>query len=137
MKHLILLSITACLLTGCGVYRNYSRQNMEVEERYRNVETADTATIASLSWRELFSDLRLQALIEQGLERNTDLRIAHLKVEEAKAVLMNARLSYLPSLALNPEAGIGRPIRRYDLQNLQFGGFYQLGGGHFRQEHQC
>lgn len=108
MKHLILLSITACLLTGCGVYRNYSRQNMEVEERYRNVETADTATIASLSWRELFSDLRLQALIEQGLERNTDLRIAHLKVEEAKAVLMNARLSYLPSLALNPETGIGR-----------------------------
>lgn len=108
MKRLIFLSIVACLLTGCGVYRNYSRQNMEVEERYRNVETADTATIASLSWRELFSDLRLQALIEQGLQRNMDLQIARLKVEEAKAVLMNAQLSYLPSLALNPEAGIGR-----------------------------
>lgn len=108
MKRLILLSMTACLLTGCGVYRNYSRPDMEVGERYRNVETADTTTIASLSWRDLFADLRLQALIEQGLERNTDLRIAYLKVEEAEAVLMNARLSYLPSLALNPEAGIGR-----------------------------
>lgn len=100
--------MTAYLLTGCGVYRNYSRQDIKVEERYRNAPTADTATIASLSWRELFRDSRLQALIEQGLERNTDLNIAHLRVEEAEAVLMNARLSYLPSLALNPEAGIGR-----------------------------
>ena len=108
MKQLIILSMTACLLAGCGIYPNYSRPNMEVKERYRNVETADTTTIASLSWRELFTDIRLQVLIEQGLQQNTDLRIAHLKVEEAEAVLMNARLSYLPSLTLNPEAGIGR-----------------------------
>lgn len=100
--------MTACLLTGCGVYRNYSRQDMEVEERYRNVEIADTTTIASLSWHELFTDMQLQTLIEKGLERNTDLNVARLRVEEAKAVLMSARLSYLPSLALNPEAGIGR-----------------------------
>lgn len=108
MKRLIILSMTTCLLAGCGIYSNYSRPNMEVKERYRNVETADTTTIASLSWRELFTDIRLQVLIEQGLQQNTDLRIAHLKVEEAEAVLMNARLSYLPSLTLNPEAGIGR-----------------------------
>lgn len=108
MKRLIILSMTTCLLAGCGIYSNYSRPDMEVKERYRNVETADTTTIASLSWRELFTDIRLQVLIEQGLQQNTDLRIAHLKVEEAEAVLMNARLSYLPSLTLNPEAGIGR-----------------------------
>ncbi|MCM1168851.1 MAG: efflux transporter outer membrane subunit [Bacteroides sp.] len=108
LKRLVCLSITACLLTGCGVYRNYSCPDMELAAQYRSVETTDTTTIASLPWRELFTDSRLQTLIEQGLERNTDLNIARLRVEEAKAVLMNARLSYLPSLALNPEAGISR-----------------------------
>lgn len=136
MKQLIILSMTACLLAGCGIYPNYSRPNMEVKERYRNVETADTTTIASLSWRELFTDIRLQVLIEQGLQQNTDLRIAHLKVEEAEAVLMNARLSYLPSLTLNPEAGY-RPIRRYDFQNLQSECLGKLGTRYIREEHQC
>lgn len=109
MKRLIIISLTACLLTGCGIYKKYSRPDMESEAQYRHTEnTADTATIASISWREFFTDTCLQALIEQGLQRNTDLQIAHLRVEEAEAVLMNARLSYLPSLSLSPEAGVGR-----------------------------
>lgn len=108
MKRLIIPVLTLCVLTSCGVYRNYSRPKMEVETKYRSVGTMDTTTIASLSWRELFTDVQLQMLIEKGLERNTDLNVARLRVEEAKAVLMNARLSYLPSLALNPEVGIGR-----------------------------
>ena len=112
--------MTACLLTGCGVYEKYSRPDIDIEAQYRHSEnTVDTATIASLSWREFFTDTCLQTLIEQGLQRNTDLRIAHLKVEEAEAVLMNARLSYLPSLSLSPEAGISRyagtTLRTYNI----------------------
>lgn len=112
MKRLIFLSIVACLLlTGCGIYGKYSRPDMEIEAQYHHMEnTADTATIASLSWREFFTDTCLQALIEQDLQWNTDLQIARLKVEEAEAVLMNARLSYLPALSLSPEAGIGRYV---------------------------
>lgn len=103
--------MAACLLTGCGIYGKYSRPDMEIEAQYRHAEnTADTATIASLSWREFFTDTCLQALIEQGLQRNTDLQIAHLKVEEAEAVLMNTRLSYLPALSLSPEADVGRYV---------------------------
>lgn len=109
MKQLIIISLTACLLTGCGIYKKYSRPDIEVEAQYRHTENvADTNTIASMSWREFFTDTCLQALIEQGLQRNTDLQIARLRVEEAEAVLMNARLSYLPSLSLSPEADVGR-----------------------------
>lgn len=111
MKRLIFLSMAACLLTGCGIYKQYSRPDIEIEAQYRHAEnTADTATITSLSWREFFTDTCLQALIEQGLQRNTDLQIARLKIEEAEAVLMNARLSYLPALSLSPEAGVGRYV---------------------------
>ena len=105
--------MAAWLLTGCGIYGKYTRPDMEIEAKYRHAEnTADTATIASLSWREFFTDTCLQALIEQGLQRNTDLQIARLKVEEAEAVLMNARLSYLPALSLSPEADVGRYVAK-------------------------
>ena len=108
MKKLIISIFAACLMAGCGIYKPYSRPEIDTAGLYRDIPTEDTTTIASLSWRELFTDVQLQTLIEKGLERNTDLNVARLRVEEAKAVLMNARLSYLPSLALNPEAGINR-----------------------------
>lgn len=108
MKRLIISALAACLMAGCGIYKPYSRPEVETDGLYRDIRTEDTVTMASLSWRELFTDAQLQALIEKGLEQNTDLRIAQLRVEEAEAVLTNARLSYLPSVSLAPEGGIGR-----------------------------
>ena len=104
----IILFFCLLLLSGCGIYRPYSRPEIKADSLYRDVETTDTTSLASLSWKELFTDPYLQSLITQGLERNTDLRIARLRVEEAKAVLMNARLSYLPSVSLSPEGNISR-----------------------------
>lgn len=109
MRHILLTGIAALTLVSCGVYKPYSRPETDTDGLYRDmVATADTSTLAALSWRELFTDPNLQALIEQGLQHNTDLGIARLQVEEAEAVLMNARLSYLPSLSLSPEGGISR-----------------------------
>lgn len=108
MKHTILIAAALLTLSGCGVYKPYSRPEVETDGLYRDIRTEDTVTMASLSWRELFTDVQLQTLIERGLERNTDLRIARLRVEEAEAVLKNARLSYLPSVSLAPEGGVSR-----------------------------
>ena len=108
MKKLIILSLAACLMAGCGIYKPYSRPEVETDGLYRDIPTEDTVTLASLSWRELFTDPQLQTLIETGLEQNTDLRIARLRVEEAEAILQNARLSYLPSVSLTPEGGVSR-----------------------------
>ena len=109
MRHILLTGIAALTLVSCGVYKPYSRPETETGGLYRDtVAAADTSTLAALSWRELFTDPNLQALIEQGLQHNTDLGIARLQVKEAEAVLMNARLSYLPSLSLSPEGGISR-----------------------------
>ncbi|RGN30850.1 efflux transporter outer membrane subunit [Bacteroides oleiciplenus] len=106
MKRLIILSFATCLLAGCGIYKPYSRPAVTTDSLYRNMPPEDSTSLAALSWRELFTDEYLQTLIEQGLKQNTDLRIAHLRVEAAQAVLMNARLSYLPSVSLAPEGTI-------------------------------
>ena len=121
MKRLMMISLAACLMTGCKIYKPYSRPEVMTDSLYRDAPvTEDTLSLAALSWRELFRDELLQGLIEQGLRQNTDLRIARLRVEEAEAVLMNARLSYLPSVSLTPEGAIGHydgtTTRTYDLK---------------------
>ena len=45
----------------------------------------------------------MQELIEKGLQQNTDVQTAKLRVEEAKASLLSAKLAFLPSFALSPQ----------------------------------
>lgn len=119
--YTFILLWAVCLMTGCSIYKPYSRPEVQTEGLYRDLEeTKDTASIATLGWRNLFSDKNLQALIEKGLERNTNLRVAHIRVKAAEAVLMNARLSYLPSVVLTPDGSISgtegaKAIKTYNL----------------------
>lgn len=108
MKKTIILLAAAGMLDSCGIYSKYSHPETEIhtDSLYRADATAGTASIAALSWRELFTDTHLQRLIAAGLERNTDLGIARLQTEEAQAVLASARLAYLPSVSLAPHADI-------------------------------
>ena len=116
--YTFILLWAVCLMTGCSIYKPYSRPEVQTEGLYRDLE--ETKDIATLGWRNLFSDKNLQALIDKGLERNTDLRVAHTRVKAAEAVLMNARLSYLPSVVLAPDGSISgtegaKAIKTYNL----------------------
>ena len=104
MKRILILLGCATLLTGCNVYRQFERPEVETDNLFgHDVRAVDTASIASLPWTELFTDPMLQSLIREGLANNTDLGIARWRVEEAKATLFSSRLAYLPSLSLNPQ----------------------------------
>lgn len=109
MRYIALFIIVTFLLAGCGTYRKYERPDISAENLYRNIPAnTDTATIASMSWRDMFTDPKLQNLIDSGLVNNTDLNVARLRVEAAEASLMTAKFSYLPSIGLNAEGGVGR-----------------------------
>lgn len=106
-KQIITLAVAALLLSGCGIYTKYERPEMNTDGLYgQDVEVEDTASIATLSWRELFTDSQLQTLIEHALAGNTDLQSAHWRIKEAEATLSSARLSYLPSFMLTPQGGV-------------------------------
>ena len=108
-KTVIYIILSGWMFTGCGTYSRYHRPDLSMEDLYRNLPAdVDTTTLASLSWREMFTDPKLQSLIEMGLERNTDLNVARLRVEAAEAALLTAKLSYLPSLGLNAEGNVSR-----------------------------
>ncbi len=123
MKHIYIITMmigAAAVLGGCSIYKPYSRPEINTEGLYRDVEPTDSASIATVAWDKLFTDTCLQALIKEGLAQNTDLRIARTRVEAAEAVLLGARLSYLPSLSLNADGGLssidgGKPAKTYNL----------------------
>lgn len=112
-KQIILMMCAAALFSSCGIYNSYKRPNdITVEGLYRDTVAvndtlvSDTTNMGNISWREMFRDPKLQALIEQGLAHNTDLQNAMLQVKQAQASLMTARLSFLPSFTLSPQGGI-------------------------------
>ena len=108
MKRYIILTATAAFLTSCGIYTKYQPVSSVPEDLYGQETTlqSDTASLASLSWRALFTDPYLQSLIETGLENNTDYRVAELQIQEAEASLLAAKLSFLPSFAISPQGNM-------------------------------
>ena len=95
-------------MSSCNIYRKYQRPEVVVNGLYRDVTSdtdtlkSDTANMGNLPWKEMFTDSKLQALIEEGLANNLDLQTAALRVKEYEAQLLSARLAYLPSFNLTP-----------------------------------
>lgn len=108
MKNIVIIVLAAVSLSSCGIYNKYQRPaDITADGLYgQEVSTDDTASIASLSWREVFADPRLQQLIDSALANNTDLLSARERIKEAEATLMSARLAYLPSFMLTPQGGV-------------------------------
>ena len=104
-KQIITLTVAALTLSSCGIYTKYKPATEVPDNLYgEEVAVADTVdNIGNLSWQEIFTDPRLQELIEQGLRNNTDLQSAQWRVKEAEAAMLSAKLAYLPSFALSPQ----------------------------------
>jgi len=110
IKITILLVTTMTTFTGCGIYSNYARPEtaIQTDSLYRDQQHTDTTSFGTMPWKELFTDPALQYLIERGLENNTDMRSAYLKITQAEAALTTARLSYLPSFNFAFDGALSR-----------------------------
>ena len=61
-----MLLAASYLLSGCGIYNRYSRPETDIntDSLYRMpVQSADSTTMATKLWRELFTDPHLQTLM--------------------------------------------------------------------------
>lgn len=97
-NHIILLAAVISL-TSCKVVDVYQEPAANTENIYRKDQSeTDRTSIASLSWKELFTDSQLQNLIQEGLNNNTDIKNAILKISESQASLKQAKLGYYPTL---------------------------------------
>ena len=122
MRKAFYILMCPLLLGSCHIYRNYERpEGLPVDSLYREqVAVTDTASLGDISWEELFQDPKLQELITYGLEHNTDMQTALLRVNQAQSQLKAARLSFLPSLTLSPQGAVNRTdggatVKTYEL----------------------
>lgn len=113
----ILLLLTIVLMNSCALYKEYERPDIAfVDSLYNRIPTADDyESIASLTWKELFADTLLHSLIELGLENNTDLEIARLKVEQAEATLKTSKLAFYPNVSFSAQVGANQNGSNYSL----------------------
>lgn len=122
MRKIILMPVCVLLLASCHIYKNYERpEDLPTGQLYREqVSDEDSVSLGDLSWEEMFQDTLLQRLIRFGLDHNTDMQTALLRVDQARAQLKAARLSFLPSLTLSPNGSITRTdgnqtVKTYEL----------------------
>lgn len=111
-------------LGGCSVYRSYQRPDgLPTDSLFRDssqVMVPDTTSLGDVPWREVFCDTLLQRLISYGLEHNTDMQVALLRVDQARAQLKAAKLAFLPSLTFSPQGALnsidgGKATKTYEL----------------------
>lgn len=120
MKPLLYLCAGALLLSGCNsFFGRYERDTDQVKRfttgLYRDTANADgalaardTASFGNTPWRQVFTDARLQALIDTALLRNADMRQAALTIRQAEIGLRINKLAYLPQIAFSPSGTISR-----------------------------
>ena len=114
MKKIMIFAAATLLVSSCGVYNKYERPDVETTGLVRDVVSdvdtlvvQDTASFGNLPWRAVFTDPQLQALIEQGLERNPDLLNAALNVKMYESMLTAAKLAFLPAVNIGQQSPMG------------------------------
>ena len=103
INNIIVAALVGLLLTGCGLYDKYEQKVETPSGIFGNNangqalgSTAEgSASVAQVSWRDIFTDPLLQQLIEQVLANNTDLNSARIAIEKSEAALKAAKLAYL------------------------------------------
>ena len=111
-KNIIILSLAAMSLTGCGVLKSYDRekvaQPIDIETIYGDALSGDSLGLGDLKWRELFTDPALQSLIERVLEQNTNMKNADLAIQQINHALKAAKWAFAPSVALSANGSISK-----------------------------
>ena len=87
------------LVAGCVMGPNYKRPEMAQPEQFRSqISTADATSFADLAWWQVFNDKALQSLISDALAHNYDLQVAVARIEQARAVIGQAKSQGLPQV---------------------------------------
>lgn len=124
ITYLFIICINVALLSSCHIYRNYQRpENLPTDSLFRDMDipsVSDSLSLGDLPWQEVFQDTLLQHYIRYGLEHNTDMQTALLRVDQAKAQLTAAKLAFLPSLTLSPQGTLtstagSKTVKTYEL----------------------
>lgn len=88
-------------MSGCAA-PEYKRPSVELPQKWPVSSYGKAGPVAAkVAWRDFFTDPRLRVLIDAALLKNQDMRIAVIRVEEARATLGITSADKLPTVNLN------------------------------------
>lgn len=122
----LILTVTVAILSGCmSLTPAPQTPPLPVPDAWPNylAPDADGARAHDLSWQAYFTGPLLQRLIGIALENNRDLRLAALRVEEARATFRIQRADRFPGVGLGSQA-----VRARVPGDLNISGQTQIGG---------
>ena len=109
IKQLTCALLAAGVLTGCTLAPTYERPEAPVAASYPVEETEQAdGDAAAIGWRNFFPDPRLRVLIGSALDNNRDLRIAALRIEEARAQYNIQSTDLFPTVNATASGSRGR-----------------------------
>jgi outer membrane protein, multidrug efflux system len=102
---------------GCAIGPDYRRPAVTQVQTFRGQPAPDPASLADLPWWDLFEDPILKNLVREALASNYDVRIAAVRIQEARAQVGVARSQFFPQIGYNfdvartrnPLAAVGIP----------------------------
>ena len=89
----------ALILTGCAVGPTYRRPATPEPPAFANASGISTSKAQfTASWWRSFNDPLLERLVEQASTNNHDLRLAQLRLREARSLWTEARFDFVPTV---------------------------------------
>jgi multidrug efflux system outer membrane protein len=97
-KSLFALSLSSAMaLAGCAVGPDYEVPATAAPAVFANESHSEyTGHAAQMEWWKIFGDTELNALVDQALRHNYDLKIALANLREARALYLEAGLNLAP-----------------------------------------
>jgi multidrug efflux system outer membrane protein len=96
------------VLAGCSLAPPYQRPEAPVPSSWPVGDSylrQSEAALPTVSYRDIFKDARLQALVEQALANNRDLRIAAANIAAARGAYRAQRGALLPTVGAGLSGG--------------------------------
>ena len=84
----------------------------------QTVDKNEGVTVASVNWREYFTDNNLQNLLDEAVKNNPDLQMALQRIEISRSSVKLANGALLPQVSLN----VGGSVRRFGLYTMDGAG---------------
>ena len=107
ISTLVVLS-AVFMLQSCKTYSVYHSESLDTDSLLRkDIFAVDTNYVAA-EWREVFTESKLAALIDEALSHNSDLQTAYLQVQSAKAMLRSAKAELFPAVGLTANKSFTR-----------------------------
>ncbi len=100
LNYIIVCAVVSVVLSSCAVGKKYQRPDLATPDTYRTTMTLTGDTVL-LPWRAFFKDQQLVTLINQALEKNKDVAVAMLNMEQLERSFKQAKLGLLPTLDLS------------------------------------